>query len=372
MKLLIDCTNLKMGGGIQVAITFISDLIKTQKNYQLSILMCKEFAESPKSFDENESVEFIKFTKNSKFNLSRSKDLRAIENKINPDVIFTVFGPSYHRSNFPKVVGYAIPHFIYENSPFFDSLSFLKRLRLFFLKHIQVKKFIQNSNALIFETEDSRKRFVDMYQFKKPTYVVSNTLNSIFKEKEKWIDHEDLNLFNNNCKHVFCLSANYPHKNLKIIPNILNELEKRGVYNIKFIVSLNKEDLKFDSKYNNRIIYLGKIQLINLPSVYNVMDLVFMPTLLEVFSATYLEAMHMEIPLLASDMSFARDICGEASLYFNSTDYIDATNKILEICQDENLNLKMLKKGKIVLKKYGSSIDRTNDYIEILKKIKIN
>ena len=371
MKLLIDCTNLKMGGGIQVAITFISDLIKTQKNYQLSILMCKEFAETSKPFDDHESIDFIEFTKNSKFNLSRSKDLRAIEKKINPDIIFTVFGPSYHQSSFPKIVGYAIPHYIYEDSPFFDSLSFLKSLRLFFLKRIKVKKFVQTSNALIFETEDSRKRFVQMYGYQKPTYVVSNTLNSIFKEKEKWVDYENLDQFSKDFKYVFCLSSNYPHKNLKVIPKILDELQSRGVSNIKFVVSLSKEDLELDAKYNDRVVYLGKIQLTNLPSIYKKMHIVFMPTLLEVFSATYIEAMYMGIPVLASDMSFARDICRDAAQYFPPVDFVAATNKIVEISEDKNLQQVMVDKGKEVVQNYGSSLDRTNSYIEILKKHKV-
>ncbi|MDB9928210.1 glycosyltransferase [Flavobacteriaceae bacterium] len=360
-----------MGGGIQVAITFISDLIKTQKNYQLSILMCKEFAETSKPFDDHESIEFIEFTKNSKFTLSRSKNLRAIEKRINPDIIFTVFGPSYHQSSFPKVVGYAIPHYIYEDSPFFDSLCFFKRLRLFFLKRFKVKKFVQTSNALIFETEDSRKRFVDMYGYQKPTYVVSNTLNSIFKEEDKWVDHEKLDQFSKDYKYVFCLSSNYPHKNLKLIPKILEELQNKGVSNIKFVVSLNKEDLGFDSKYNDSVIYLGKIQLTNLPSIYKKMNLVFMPTLLEVFSATYIEAMYMGIPLLVTDMSFARDICRDAAQYFPPVDFVAATNKIVEILEDENLQQVMVEKGKEVVQNYGSSLDRTNSYIEILKKHKV-
>ncbi len=43
--------------------------------------------------------------------------------------------------------------------------------------------------------------------------------------------------------------------------------------------------------------------------------MVFIPTLLEVFSATYLEAMLMKKPIIASDLEFSRDICGE-SAYF--------------------------------------------------------
>ena len=42
-----------------------------------------------------------------------------------------------------------------------------------------------------------------------------------------------------------------------------------------------------------------------------------LPTLLESFSATYIEAMFHGKTILTSDLDFARDVCGEAAFYFD-------------------------------------------------------
>jgi glycosyltransferase involved in cell wall biosynthesis len=42
-----------------------------------------------------------------------------------------------------------------------------------------------------------------------------------------------------------------------------------------------------------------------------------LPTLLESFTATYVEAMHFRRPILTSDLDFAHAVCGDAALYFD-------------------------------------------------------
>ena len=69
----------------------------------------------------------------------------------------------------------------------------------------------------------------------------------------------------------------------------------------------------------------------NCPKLYNQADAMFLPTLLETFSASYPEAMKMERPILTSDLDFAKDICGDAALYFNPLDSYDIANKIKTI-----------------------------------------
>lgn len=46
----------------------------------------------------------------------------------------------------------------------------------------------------------------------------------------------------------------------------------------------------------------------------------FLPTLLECFSASYPEAGFMKVPIFTSDLSFAKTICGEGAFYFNPMD----------------------------------------------------
>lgn len=370
-KILIDCSNLQAGGGIQVALSFLSDLISMSLTDDFTVLLSPQMLDSITKETYDNNFTFIEMPQRKYRNLFvRSRYIRKIEKQIKPDVIFVVFGPSYNKSKVPKVVGYAIPHYIYEDSPFFNYSGRKGTLGWYIRKAIRIYSFKQNSNELIFETEDAQKVFCSKYNFDiNKTHVVSNTLNSVFLNSSVWIDGE----FDFKTSHSFlCLTANYKHKNLDIIPEVIDALiEDHYLTDFKFVLSLSKEELGFDDKYDKYIEYLGRIPLEKLPSLYKSITILFMPTLLEVFSTTYLEAMHMGVPIVASDMSFARDICSDSALYFEPVNAKDAATKLKLLSEDSNKRERLTRLGEINLKRFGTSKERSNKYLDIILKYKI-
>ncbi|MDV3583332.1 hypothetical protein CMU85_17670 [Elizabethkingia anophelis] len=233
------------------------------------------------------------------------------------------------------------------------------------LSILKVYSFKKYSDALIFETENARKTFVEKTHYNKDTYTVGNTLNEIFFEPNEWRDYD--NLPTSSFKILF-LTANYPHKNMDVIPEVIKILKHKYKFNdFKFLITLQSEELNFPEYCEEYIEYLGKVDLKKIPSLYNQSQMVFIPTLLEVFSATYLEAMLMKKPIIASDLEFSRDICGE-SAYFcepvNAESYADA---IFRLANDENLRNSLVSKGTENLKRFGSSMERTVSYLNIIK-----
>lgn len=366
MKILIDCSNLQAGGGIQVALSFMNDLITMRIHEEFAILMSPQIAEALKMLILPDNFQTIKIPQKFYKNfLIRRREVKRLEDKIKPNIIFCVFGPSYHKSNFPKVVGFAIGQMLYRSSPYFDQLDFVSRFKLKTLLRVKKFFFINNSTALIFETEDAKSIFESNISKKIPCYVVNNTLNSIFQRKDDWKEYEgQFTGFN-----LLCLTANYPHKNLKIIPGIIDLLlVSKKIDNFKFNISVEKHELNFDSKYDEYINYLGKINLDEIPDLYSKMDVLLMPTLLEIFSTSYLEAMYMKKPIIASDMSFARDICGDAAIYCSPVDSAEYARAIINLFNDEALRKDLQNKGEINLKRFGTSIERTESYLKILKR----
>ena len=68
------------------------------------------------------------------------------------------------------------------------------------------------------------------------------------------------------------------------------------------------------------VINVGPVRMSNVPSLYNQCDGLLMPTLLESFSGTYVEAMYHRKTILTSRLDFAEDVCGAAAFYFNPLD----------------------------------------------------
>jgi len=59
------------------------------------------------------------------------------------------------------------------------------------------------------------------------------------------------------------------------------------------------------------------VDMSSVPALYASVDGMILPTLLESFSGTYVEAMHYGVPVFTSDRDFARDVCGDAAYYFD-------------------------------------------------------
>ncbi|MCT3942690.1 glycosyltransferase family 4 protein [Elizabethkingia anophelis] len=366
MKLIIDNSNLFAGGGLQVAASFLRDLKKMNLSDEFHIIQSLNAIKVIENEQFPDNFTFYNLGKSEEKSKSkRIRSVKRIESIVNPDCIFTLFGPSYHKSKYPKLVGFAIPYIIYQNSPFFKKISVKENIYYKLLSILKVYSFKKYSDALIFETENARKTFVEKTHYNKDTYTVGNTLNEIFFEPNEWRDYD--NLPTSSFKILF-LTANYPHKNMDVIHEVIKILKHKYKFNdFKFLITLQSEELNFPEYCEEYIEYLGKVDLKKIPSLYNQSQMVFIPTLLEVFSATYLEAMLMKKPIIASDLEFSRDICGE-SAYFcepvNAESYADA---IFRLANDENLRNSLVSKGTENLKRFGSSMERTVSYLNIIK-----
>jgi glycosyltransferase involved in cell wall biosynthesis len=366
MKLIIDNSNLFAGGGLQVAASFLRDLKKMHLSDEFHIIQSLKAIKVLENEQFSDNFTFYYLGKSEEKSKSkRIKSVKKIENKIKPDCIFTLFGPSYHKSIYPKLVGFAIPYIIYPNSPFFKKISFKEKINYILLSILKTYSFKKYSDALIFETENARKTFVEKTNYNRDTYTVGNTLNEIFFSPDEWRDY--VNLPTNSLKILF-LTANYPHKNMDIIPEVISILKHKYKFNdFKFLITLHSDNLNFPENCDEHIEYLGKVDLKKIPSLYTHSQIVFIPTLLEVFSATYLEAMFMKKPIIASDLEFSRDICGD-SAYFcepvNAESYADA---IFKLANNESLRNNLVNKGTENLKRFGSSMERTINYLNIIK-----
>ncbi|MBO6185070.1 MAG: glycosyltransferase [Chryseobacterium sp.] len=365
MKVLIDNSNLYAGGGIQVATSFLYDLVTIEDENQYHVIQSVNSAKQINISDFDKRFKFYDLTEESKSILNRIKRLREIEEEIKPNVIFTVFGPSYHKSKFPKVVGFALGQVLYPESPYFKKISSLSNLKVKLTSYFKSYFFKKNSDVLIYESGDANKVYSNITKNKIVGYTVTNTVNNVFLNCSDW---KEIYVVKSKFDILY-LTANYPHKNIEIIPKVIDEILKLGyLEDFKFHLSVTEEEMNFDKKYDQYINYLGKVDINQVPLLYKQMNLLFMPTLLETFSTTYLEAMISEIPIVTSKMSFAQDVCGDSALYCEPLSATDYAKKISLLTSDNELRNSLIQKGKINLLRFGTSMDRTKKYLEILEK----
>lgn len=366
MRILIDNSNLFAGGGIQVAVSLLNDLKKIETLHEFIVLQPTGMKGKIEEISFDSKFTFVQIDEKVHLNiLKRVSYSRKVEEKFRPDIIFTVFGPSYYKSKVPKIVGMAIPYLIYPDSPFFEKLGFKEKIKYRILSILKSRFFKKNSDALIFESEAARKIFTERFSYKKPTYTVNNTLNTIFLEKERW---QSIDLPQDKF-NILCLSANYPHKNLNIIPQVIEILKtKKPNFKFTFNISASAEDFPWAENKCENVNFLGHVPLEKIPDLYVKSDLLFFPTLLEVFSTTYLEALKMQVPIVTSDMPFSRDVCDNGAIYCKPTDPLEYAEAIICIFENSEIRHNLMTEQSKIIKKFATSEERTKKYLSIIEK----
>jgi len=199
---------------------------------------------------------------------------------------------------------------------------------------------------------------------------VTNNYNQVFDQRERW--QTDINLPTFDGLTLLTVTANYPHKNVGIILPVIDYLAKThpdAAY--RFVLTLPPDCLgELTEEQRRHIVFLGPVAIEQVPHLYEQSDVMFLPTLLECFSASYAEAMKMGRPILTTDLGFARSLCGDAALYYSPVDAEDLGEKIVRIAGNAALRQDLIEKGKEQLQKYDTFAERARKLIEILEKIK--
>jgi len=368
MKILINGSNLRVGGGLQVAHSFLNE-IKSNVEHDFLVVLSENLQPQINKNDFAQNFQFVRYSIKpsvAKTVFGRDKKLDDLEHNFQPEVVFSIFGPTYWRPKARHICGFAKPDYIYKDSPYFKQISFFQKLKLKAMELFHLLDFKKNNDLLIAENPDVTRILAQKVPQKVVT--VTNFYNQIFEDESLW----DKSIQINEPKEILKLltiSANYPHKNLAIIKKVIPVLKKQfPAFQFKFFLTIDRSefDISETDALNENIDFLGKVTINQCPNLYSQCDFLFLPTLLECFSASYCEAMFMQKPILTSDLSFAKGICEKAAHYFNSIDEIDIANKIYELALNHQLQNNLKAFGIEQLKTFDSSQIRAQKYIELI------
>lgn len=157
-----------------------------------------------------------------------------------------------------------------------------------------------------------------------------------------------------NGPKLLYLTHYYVHKNLEIFLPLANLIRKRNL-GFKLIITIDQkqnekaklflESVKREN-LEDIIINLGTIEQEQVSCLYQQCDALLMPTLLETFGLPYLEAMDYSLPILTSDLSFAREVCGESAIFFDPNNEYDILDKIIYLFNEPGVYKSTIIAGK--------------------------
>lgn len=345
MRLLVDCTPLHSGGGVQVAIAFLENLRQWEEMSWHAVVPEPMRSVLPAMLRSDSRVTFV--AKSGVFHLLNIRSqLNQWEQMFNPDVVFTIFGPSYFRATVPHLVGFAIPHLIYEP---YAKMPLKKRVRHALLDHWRCRQ-LRRADHLVVETETVRRRLARKLGIASERIsVIGNSLNPLLARHNP-NQHIPVG------KYVLLIcSAYYPHKNLEIVPAVAQALAQLAPdldFEFRFTLDAagapwrNLASQANQLGVGHRLTTLGTLSLDTLADAYKSASAVFLPTLREASTAVYPESFYFERPLITSDIDFAHELCDEAAVYVPPFDPEAIAVRIKELVNSPQLAERLVQTGK--------------------------
>lgn len=136
-------------------------------------------------------------------------------------------------------------------------------------------------------------------------------------------------LASGHARRVLCLARYMVHKNLEILLPVADHLIRIGRADIGLFVTIDRTQgpgarrlLAAIGKHGrDRVLRnLGEVPASEVESCYRAADAMLLPTLLESFSGNYADAMRHGVPIITSDLDFARAVCGPAAAFVDPED----------------------------------------------------
>lgn len=269
-----------------------------------------------------------------------NRSLPALAKAWGADVIFTPMGAGPLRSPCPTVVGWHDSTAAYPESEFWERISTRDR-RAIRLRARLARRAVRRADRVCVQTKVMAQRLGRIWDIPSDRFVIVPNGPSQFLTDEAPRSRGPLG----QPWRVLCIGEPKPTKNLEIVPEVAARLKDHmeDLGPGEFIMTFASDHERYLDPFRRALEEWGETYPIRrsgqvphgtLGKLYREADAVFLPSLLESFSATYVEAMHFGVPLVTSGRDFAREICGDAAEYVDPLDAGDCARGLARVMTD--------------------------------------
>jgi glycosyltransferase involved in cell wall biosynthesis len=334
MTLFINAINLSSAGGLNVALNFLKGLTECRSRdltvYVAAPRECGYEALATPSLHlvwlpDGATSWLARLFVDYVWLPSRLKTLR-------PDVVFTM-GNLAMPTSVPQLVLLHYPHPAYPHER-----EVWKRLDWFDLLTVGLRNYVfgqrlKYASVLFVQTEAMRARICTVYPKIPSVQVMPNAFTQLAGQHRYDLPVRK----ESGLRYLVCLSRYYAHKNIEILVVVARLIRARNLpYRILLTIEPSHHrrarrllDRIRRENLTDLLINIGTVPATGLLSLHEQIDGLVLPTLLESFSATYVDAMQLGVPVFTSRRDFAETVCGPCAFYF---DPLSATSIVDTIC----------------------------------------
>lgn len=356
LPVLLDASNLHVGGGIQVAASFLNELVLLDPpppwlakatvlaSHEVMDNLSPEARQLAQTHDTKASLSFLKPANAPAYS-----------------VAFTVFGPTYRpRLAHREIVGLADP---------------------FLPRGYAPKEAVQGRphlHEIKMRAKRVRARAADHIVVESPTYARSLSTIGVHEEHISVIPNSPSASVQAAPKGpaspppidgpltLIYPARPYPHKNLEFLGSVAESLAAQG-RETTFVVTLTEDELARLSPATQAVCKpVGVVTQETLGRLYGTADAVFFPSLLEVSSATPLEALSLGVPIISADRDFIRDATKGAAWYFDPRDPHDASRAVLDAITNPAELARRVALGRDLIARRPTASARARLYVRLI------
>ncbi|GAB3503517.1 hypothetical protein GCM10027341_32760 [Spirosoma knui] len=322
MKLFINAINLSSAGGLTVTLNFLKEL-QAGRPDDLTVYVAAPRHCGYESL-EADYLQLIWLPDGANYWISRLYTdyvwVPALIRQLEPDVVFTM-GNFATPTSVRQVLLLHYPHPAYP-----DEQEIWKRLGWSGTLTVRVRNVVFSQrlryvDVLLVQTETIRKRIRTIYPQVPAIRLFPNAYTQLTGKTEFRLPSEK----ENNVRYLLCLSRYYTHKNLEILVEVADLIRQRDLP-YRLLITIEPEQHPKARQLINRIerqagrkvlINIGNVPTDCVASLYEQVEGLLLPTLLESFTSTYVDAMHFGVPIFTSRRDFSEEICGDCAYYFD-------------------------------------------------------
>lgn len=222
---------------------------------------------------------------------------------------------------------------------------------------IAPKKIISQADCLIADSQSTENDLISLYQVetKKIKIIHLGVDRLLYKE----IEPSNLNLklikdkYKLTDQFILYLGTIEPRKNIESIIEAFNILKAENDFQNLDLVIAGEEGwrckrvfkLARESKYHNRIKFIGYVKKNDKPYLYNLAEALLFPSFYEGFGLPILEAQACGTPVVTSINSSLPEITADSAFQVNPDNLTEIKNAIRQILTNQEFKNDLINKG---------------------------
>ena len=352
MQIAILAHNLRVAGGRSVGQNVIAALGRVADQHEYLMFLPAGVGYEELSKPSRAVVHYLSFPHGPLSQLRFERfSLPRLVRAFRPDVVWGLGNFGLGRPAARQAVLIHKPHLIYEKKYQLGQTPWLRLTNWMIRRRLAAS--LPATQLVFCQTEAAAQRFRRFFSYRGQIAIMPNAVSEALRRGSP--DVRPAVFQQLRCPHVlFCLTRYYPHKNLEILVEVFRRYREQ-LRDVAILFTVSPDDDRAAARFLRRLrephlrehlVNVGPLPQQELPAYYAASTALILPTVLESFSGTYLEAMEFERPILTSDMDFARVVCADAARYFDPFDPASIRDAIRELIDSATLRQQLIEAGR--------------------------